>query len=534
MEGGRWGLVIIFAAFMIQVLTFGTTAAVGVYNMELLDYFGEEATVQVSLIGAINYGIFLGSGPIVSFLMTKFTYRQITLFGSLLTVIGLLGMPILPYIPSLCICFGLLTGFGSCCCYVPSHVLSGLYFEKYRSLATGVTTSGSGLGGAIMPVIAGLLIDMYSWKGSLIVVAGLCLNLFVFSSLLREPPPFVLEEIVEEPSVQSNQLISSTQAVSISPTYVESDSSVLGLGLNRKDYVNNDDGTTVDAKPLVVNNEPREIDAEIKKNAQNDANNSYDFKKPLLDRLTNHHSISLNSLSAVGATRGSSLLVLDKSNHSKMSTQETKSESPPLKPPKSSRHIFIFTHSGFNIYFLSNIMWNAGFSIVNSFAPEFLRERGMSTIVAAYLVGGCGFGCFLGGIFGGVFGNFKFVNRQAFYIVSNLLCGLTLIIFPFYDDIVFYALCLIGNGLFFGVILGLLIILLTDLIGVESLENGLGYLMLSNGVGTFIGPPLAGLIKDNTGDFDGGMIFAGVLFLFGAFIMLLMPCKQVFTKCSTK
>lgn len=61
MEGGIWGIVIVISAFMIQVVSFGTTAAIGVYNIELLEYF-EGNTLGVSLIGSINFGVYLGSG----------------------------------------------------------------------------------------------------------------------------------------------------------------------------------------------------------------------------------------------------------------------------------------------------------------------------------------------------------------------------------------------------------------------------------------------------------------------------------------
>ena len=60
-EGGVWGIVIIISAFMIQFLSFGATASIGVFNIELLDYFDND-TVGVSLIGALNFGVFLGSG----------------------------------------------------------------------------------------------------------------------------------------------------------------------------------------------------------------------------------------------------------------------------------------------------------------------------------------------------------------------------------------------------------------------------------------------------------------------------------------
>jgi hypothetical protein len=47
-------------------------------------------------------------------------------------------------------------------------------------------------------------------------------------------------------------------------------------------------------------------------------------------------------------------------------------------------------------------------------------------------------------------------------------------------------------GLNYGVILGLLVVVTADLLGIEALGDGFGYLMLANGIGIFTGPPLAG------------------------------------------
>lgn len=60
-RGGRYGLVIIIAAFMVQFLAFGIAESIGIYNIEFLDNFDTTATA-VSLIGAINIGMFLGAG----------------------------------------------------------------------------------------------------------------------------------------------------------------------------------------------------------------------------------------------------------------------------------------------------------------------------------------------------------------------------------------------------------------------------------------------------------------------------------------
>lgn len=73
MEGGIRGVVIVISAFMIQVLSFGTSAAIGVYTIELLDYF-EGETLGVSLIGSINFGVYLGSGELIIPVLSSFFF----------------------------------------------------------------------------------------------------------------------------------------------------------------------------------------------------------------------------------------------------------------------------------------------------------------------------------------------------------------------------------------------------------------------------------------------------------------------------
>ena len=61
-EGGFWGVVVVVAAFMIHIPSFGTAQSFGIYNMYLLRYFKDVSPAAVALIGSINVGVFLGSG----------------------------------------------------------------------------------------------------------------------------------------------------------------------------------------------------------------------------------------------------------------------------------------------------------------------------------------------------------------------------------------------------------------------------------------------------------------------------------------
>ncbi|XP_005097942.1 monocarboxylate transporter 9 isoform X1 [Aplysia californica] len=553
MEGGVWGIVIIVSAFMIQFLAFGATSSIGVFNIELLDYF-DQATVGVSLIGALNFGIFLGTGPIVSFLMTKFSYRKIAGVGSLLIVLGLVGMPLLPYIPSMCLCYGVLTGFGSSCVYLPSHVLSGLYYEKYRSVATGVATSGSGLGGAVMPVVTGLLIEQYTWKGSFIILAGLCLHLFIFSLLLLMPPDLNSAKTreINIPETTTEALSASDQGdvcgneegklcLTVSEDNQKKMSELTELSNGELGFKEVDVSQVDGANRLSGDVCSRSLDNVSSKPYQNGCDSASSWKdgsSPSAKLLNGGKgaknlsglkplALSVSSLHAVGS-RGSGYLVVDSSPdvHQLSTTAVRDAEEVKVRAPNASRHVYIFTSYPFDVYFVSNILWNAGCAIVGTFGPEFLREKGLTSMQAAWLSGSFGLGTFLGGIFGGLIGNVKCVNRQVLYTGANIVMGVFVIAFPNFEGIPLYATCLIISGFAFGIILGLLVIVLTDLIGIDSLGNGLGYLMLSNGLGTFIGPPLAGLVRSPEYGFKMGIILAGVLCIAGGFTMFLMPCRR--------
>ncbi|XP_046554570.1 monocarboxylate transporter 12-like [Haliotis rubra] len=459
-NGGYWGLAIILSAFMIQFLAFGTGLSIGLYNIELLAITGDDA-FSVSLVAAINTGCFLGSGPLASLLMNYLSHRTIVLIGAGLSSASILCVPFLPKhrlhvrsVGSGCRCvwivgqvcmryrlpvqlcgewvqvcmryrlhvhsvgnymyalWGVGAGVGFCFVYVPSHVMSGLYYHKHTSLATGVATAGSGLGMTVFPIIVGYLIEVYTWRGSLIIVAGLMLNLFVFGLLLR-PLPRPKKKIEDETMLENTE---------------------------------------------------------------------------------------------------------EKSNHD----NETKE--------KRFRHFFGFCVFEFDVFFVSNIMWNMGLNMVVTFGPDFiLTSLGITSIEAAYMLTVLGLCTFLGSLVTGFIGNFRWMNRIFLYVLVCLLAGIGVICFPVAKTYGTMVMLHGVVGLGFGGILGLLLILTSDLLGPENLGDGVGYLMLSNGVGCFAGPPIAGLLKDSFGIYDLALYTAGALVLASGVIMLLVPLKTKLT-----
>ncbi|XP_076458161.1 monocarboxylate transporter 14-like [Babylonia areolata] len=496
MEGGCWGLVIVASAFFIQVFAFGVSTSIGVYNIEFLDYFDND-TVGVSLIAAINWAVFLGSGPLCSYLMTRVTYRKIALLGAALVVVGILIMPFLPSIPAFCICFGVLSGLGSCFVYVPSHVLSGLYYDRYQSLSTGIATSGSGLGGAIMPIVIGKLIEYYGWKGSLIIVAGMELHLFALAALLRSPPPRPVE--TDSGDALALQQINNSK---------EKKADSVPDGTNPTNIV--PEGQSGNAEEQTLEKESVHVEDDVN-------GTSVDLSGASPVQESERTAFISNSQSAEATT----------TNHDPGTNSSRKSSPSPTAQSKRKvkvlHNIYLFTDIDFDIYFISSILWNSTAASLLSFGPELTAERGISPINSAWLLTILGLGDFIGGILGGVIGNVWVNHRQAQYISANIAMGLCVIALPFGTTFGEFAVILACAGINFGVILGLLVVVLIDLIGAPNLGDGLGYIMLANGMGAFTGPALTGYIRQASGHYDLAFYLAGVLAILAGVIMWLIP-----------
>lgn len=101
------------------------------------------------------------------------------------------------------------TGLGFGLIYLPAIVSVTCYFEKYRSLATGIAVCGSGLGTFVFAPIITLLLQEYGWKGSMLIIGGLLLNCIVFGVIFRPLVPKKKKHILLTP--QNNESLIKTE-----------------------------------------------------------------------------------------------------------------------------------------------------------------------------------------------------------------------------------------------------------------------------------------------------------------------------------
>lgn len=138
---------------------------------------------------------FLISGPISSAFVNKYGCRPVTIAGAILAASCLFASVYATNVTTLYFTVGIGTGFGFGLIYLPAIVSVTTYFEKYRSLATGIAVCGSGLGTFIFSPFIQYLIAEYGWRGSMMIISAICLNCIFFGAMFRPlewentPPP---------------------------------------------------------------------------------------------------------------------------------------------------------------------------------------------------------------------------------------------------------------------------------------------------------------------------------------------------------
>ncbi|ELT98460.1 hypothetical protein CAPTEDRAFT_177636 [Capitella teleta] len=197
-----WSWLVLFAAFLSNVTFDGVIFSFGVFYVEFLGYFNA-GRAQTSWIGSVISAVYAVVGPLASVLCNKFGSRAVTIMGSLIASSGFILSTFSTNMTMMILTYGVLGGIGFGLMYLCCYVMVGNYFEKYRAMATGVASCGSGVGTFIFAPLSLLLIESYGWKGAMWIIAGLVLNGVVIGLVFRPLPSPSEEDVGKEKSKKS-------------------------------------------------------------------------------------------------------------------------------------------------------------------------------------------------------------------------------------------------------------------------------------------------------------------------------------------
>uniref|UniRef100_H3AZL0 Solute carrier family 16 member 13 n=1 Tax=Latimeria chalumnae TaxID=7897 RepID=H3AZL0_LATCH len=188
---GGWGWMVVLANFLQAALVFGLIRSFGVFFVEFVRSF-DELSSRVSWITSIGLAI------------QQFAMSKLNKSTNTPEVYKVLHLPKGVYCQSLLyfrkaafffrhIAMGMLcilSSLGWALVFTPSVGSLTRYFKRRRTLATGLAFTGVGLSSFAFSPLFQYLVDTYSWRGGLLILSGMSLNLLVCGALLR---PLTLE-----------------------------------------------------------------------------------------------------------------------------------------------------------------------------------------------------------------------------------------------------------------------------------------------------------------------------------------------------
>ncbi|KAM6187523.1 monocarboxylate transporter 13-like [Sarcoramphus papa] len=219
---GGYGWVVVVSAFMVTGLTAAVLKTFGLFFVEIQQHFDELASTT-SWITSVTIAIFhLGDkhykgfsppnalfdcsvlsislmfltylsfsyfaadpAPVASSLCVRYTHRAVVITGGLLAfsgmALGFLGLNMVWMYATI----GFLQGLGISFSWTPAISIVSHYFSKKRALANAVASAGECAFAFTFGPFFQWLIGQYGWKGALLIIGGIQLNICVCGVLMR-------------------------------------------------------------------------------------------------------------------------------------------------------------------------------------------------------------------------------------------------------------------------------------------------------------------------------------------------------------
>jgi MFS transporter, OFA family, oxalate/formate antiporter len=182
-----YGWVIVGATFVLLMIMSGIT-----YSTPVLFRFFEAdfaiGRAEAAFLFSCSQLLAFVAGPFAGGLVERAGPRLVVGGGLFVMAAGLVGASAAGSYVLLAVCYGIV-GLGSGAVYIPLLGLIQRWFYQRRGAATGIATTGVGIGTLAFPLLAAGIADQFGWRVLCVVFAALCtsIGLLAVSFLVVDP-----------------------------------------------------------------------------------------------------------------------------------------------------------------------------------------------------------------------------------------------------------------------------------------------------------------------------------------------------------
>ncbi len=183
-----YGYVVASAGFLIWLVAWGMVMTFGVFFKPMITEFGWSRAMfsGAATLSQIIVGL---TGIITGRLTDKIGIRLVATGGGLFLGLGFLALSQINALWQFYLVYGVVISIGLGTTIVPMMSTTTRWFVARRGVMTGVVQSGGGLGGVIMPPLAGWLILNYGWRDSYVILGAIALILIVLTAQFLKSDP---------------------------------------------------------------------------------------------------------------------------------------------------------------------------------------------------------------------------------------------------------------------------------------------------------------------------------------------------------
>ncbi|KAL3989308.1 Major Facilitator Superfamily protein [Acanthocheilonema viteae] len=524
---GGWGWVVVLGSFFIHVFADGIVYSFGIVLEIIMKEFGA-SNAKASVIISLLTGLTLGVGPIASAITNKFGCRVTTILGSLIAAVGCATSFYATSVEYLMGSVGCMMGLGFGLMYCPAIVIVTMYFEKKRAMATGIAVSGAGVGTVLFAPISEALIKV-SWRTVFAVHAVIVLMCSLCGATFR-PLTFVA---VEDERRKKKVLNGDEKNGSVKMDEESAPLSTILLSSHNHQNI-------IDMKER---NGKLEQSESLKRDISRRRSRGVSESTGFITVKDVFYTGSMNELPQVEWHRSlASLNMKDdklKSVEEMVMNQEEEEKvnraREILRTIEKMTDISLFANPIFLLYAISNLLTSIAFNSPLVFLPSHATNLGLTPAQSASVISAFGFMNTIGRLLIGLISDRKLPckygkntaqNRLWTYILSLSICGLLTVGVLFCHSYITLAMYSGLFGLTLSSYVCLTSVLLVDLIGIEKLTNAFGLILLFQGIGTIIGPPISGQLADLTGSYNMSFVFCGVALLISGLMLVFVPQIQ--------
>lgn len=200
---GGWGWFVCLGSSLISLSLRSLDPSFGLLFQDLLEDLDADSTSTALIIGVLDAIVNL-SGLVVGPLLKKYSYRQVALFGSLLSCTGLMLTSRANSVIHILCTYSVLGGLGTGLAIASSFVALNVFFDKKRGQAVGFSMAGTTLAMMLVPQLIHVLLESYGFRGTMLIIGGWAMHSVVGACLLRplevDNEESVKKEAVEKPT----------------------------------------------------------------------------------------------------------------------------------------------------------------------------------------------------------------------------------------------------------------------------------------------------------------------------------------------